>query len=153
MRLAFYKATRPGLAGLYNRAVRSIDGGPYSHAELMFSDGVCASSSWMDGGVRFKVFEPSADKWDIVDLADHFDERQARGWFEQHAGARYDLAGNLKFIWHWWPASKSRWFCTSAIAAALALPPAKKPWWYGPRKLHAALAAAATPTSTTGGFQ
>lgn len=140
MRAAFYKGTRPGFSGLYNRVVRLVDGGPYSHAELIFSDGMAASSSLVDGGVRFKriAFDPA--RWDIVDLDPaQFDEAAARAWFTKHQGAPYDLAGNLKFVWSWWPASKTAWFCTSSIAAALRLPPVEKPWWYGPRKLAARL--------------
>ena len=40
MRAAFYKATRPALQGLYSRAVRFIERGPYSHCELAFGDGM-----------------------------------------------------------------------------------------------------------------
>lgn len=141
MQVAFYRASRPGMAGLYNRIVRLVDGGPYSHAELVFSDGLAASSSYMDGGVRFKRIEFDPAKWDVLELdRQRFHETRARAWFTEHEGTPYDLAGNLKFVWHWWPASKWRYFCTSAIAAALELPPVTKPWWYGPRKLHAALA-------------
>lgn len=140
MRAAFYKGTRPGLVGVYNRLVRAVDGGPYSHAELVFSDGLAASSSFMDGGVRFKQIEFDPAKWDFADLDPRrFDEGMARLWFIEHEGTPYDLAGNLKFVWHWWPASEWRYFCTSAMAAALSLPPLEKPWWYGPRKLHEAL--------------
>lgn len=45
MKAAFYKATRPGLQGIYSRAVRWIDRGPYSHSEPVFSDGLSASAS------------------------------------------------------------------------------------------------------------
>jgi hypothetical protein len=31
MRAAFYKGTRPGAQGIYSRALRIIDRGPYSH--------------------------------------------------------------------------------------------------------------------------
>jgi hypothetical protein len=132
MQLALYKATRPGLAGVYNRLVRWVDGGPYSHAELVLSDGTAWSASYMDGGVRAKRIDFDPAKWDLVPLHG-FDEAKARAWFEQHSGAGYDLAGNLKFVLRWWPHSKARWFCTEAIAAALKLP--GKPHWYGPRKL------------------
>ena len=142
MKAAFYKATRPGLAGIYNRLVRLVDGGPYSHAELVFSDGMWASSSYMDGGVRFKYpAEMSPEKWDVFELdPTRFDEATARAWFIKNNGAPYDIAGNLKFVWHWWPASRTRWFCTSALAAALGVQPIAKPWWYGPAKLAAVLA-------------
>ena len=38
MILAAYHGTRPGLPGLYNRAVRIVGRGPYSHAELVFAE-------------------------------------------------------------------------------------------------------------------
>jgi hypothetical protein len=132
LRLALYKGTRPGLAGVYNRLVRWVDGGPYSHAELVFSDGTAWSASYMDGGVRAKRITFGPDKWDLLPLPG-FDEAKARAWFDRHSGAGYDLAGNLKFVIGWWPHSGSRWFCTEAIAAALGLP--GKPHWYGPQKL------------------
>ena len=136
MKAAFYKATRPGLAGLYNWLVRKVDGSVYSHMEVVFSDGVCGSSSFMDGGVRLKSFIPDPEKWDVIDLDPaRFDEAFARAWFEEHQGMKYDWAGNLRFVWHWWPSMKSRRFCTSAGASALRVQPLDKPWWYGPRKL------------------
>src|SRR3546814_7608950 len=41
-------------SGIYSRVTRLVDGGPYSHCELVFSDGLSASASFIDGGVRFK---------------------------------------------------------------------------------------------------
>lgn len=135
MRLALYKATRPGLQGIYSRVVRWVDGGPYSHVEILFSDGVSASSSFIDGGVRFKAIDYDPTHWDFIDLPVHF-EPAARAWFEQHEGARYDLVGNLRFVAWFVPHSKSRWFCSEAVAAALGMP---DPWRYGPSGLAAAL--------------
>lgn len=147
MHLALYKATRPGLAGIYNRLVRWIDGGPYSHAELVLSDGTARSASYMDGGVRSKriTFDPA--KWDMVQLQG-FDESKARAWFVAHDGARYDVAGNLRFVLRFWPHSRSRWFCTEAIVAALGLP---KPEDYGPRKLAEAMTAMLARVDVDGG--
>lgn len=128
MRLALYKATRPGLQGIYSRVVRWVDGGPYSHCEIQFSDGMSASSSFIDGGVRFKRIDYKPEHWDFLDLPEYL-EAQARAWFEQHEGARYDLVGNLRFVAWFVPHSKSRWFCSEAVAAALGMP---DPWRYGP---------------------
>ena len=149
MKLAFYKGTRPGLAGLYNRLVRLVDGSIYSHAEVVFSDGMAASSSQMDGGVRFKAITFDPAKWDLIDAPTWFDEPQARAWFVAHEGAAYDLAGNLRFLLPFWPHSESRWFCTEAIAASAGLP---KPEGFGPRKLAllvGLLGASAEATPTT----
>lgn len=132
MQVAFYKGTRPGLPGIYNRVVRLLDGSIYSHAELIFSDGMSASSSYMDKGVRFKKIDYDPAKWDIFDLPESFVEFSARQWFETHVGQAYDLSGNIRVVISWWPHSKTKWHCTEAIAASLGL---KEADTYGPRKL------------------
>lgn len=135
MRLALYTATRPGIQGVYSHLVRSVDGGIYSHCELVFSDGMSASASFIDGGVRFKRIDYDPEHWDFIDLPACL-ESAARQWFIDHEGARYDLLGNLKFVIWLIPQSESRWFCSEAIAAALGMP---EPWRYGPCGLAAAL--------------
>lgn len=135
MRLALYRATRPGIQGIYSRVTRWVDGGPYSHCELIFSDGLSASASFIDGGVRFKAIDYDPAHWDFIDLPPSM-EPAARQWFIDHEGARYDLIGNLKFVAWFIPHSESRWFCSEAIAAALGMP---DPWRYGPCGLAAAL--------------
>ncbi len=135
MQAAFYKATRPGLQGIYSRAVRWIDRGPYSHSELVFSDGLSASASWMDGGVRFKRIDYDPERWDFVTLPDSL-EPQARAWFAEHDGRSYDLIGNLSFLFPLIPHSKRKWFCSEAIAAALGW---AEPWRFGPNGLSALL--------------
>ena len=137
MRAAFYKATRPGLQGIYSHLVRWIDHGPYSHCELVFDDGMSASASYIDGGVRFKHIDYDPAHWDVVDLPDAM-EPAARQWFESHLGQRYDLAGNLRFVLPWLNDSSDKWFCSEALAAALGL---AEPWRYGPCGLYAALKA------------
>lgn len=127
-RAAFYKGTRPGLAGVYNRLVRWIDKGPYSHCEMIFSDGIAASASWMDGGVRFKRIEFDPEHWDFIDLPPN-KEATAREWFRSHLGERYDLLGNIRFLFGWVRESINRWFCSEAFAAALGM---GDPWRHGP---------------------
>lgn len=128
MQAAFYKATRPGLQGLYSRAVRCIDRGPYSHCELVFSDGMCGSASWVDGGVRLKRIDLDPDHWDILQLPPDL-EAYARDWFECNAGAPYDLMGNVRFVFPFLPDSADGWFCSEAFGAALRW---REPWRYGP---------------------
>lgn len=128
MHAAFYKGTRPGLQGIYSRAVRSIDRGPYSHCELVFSDGLSASASWVDGGVRFKRIDYSPEHWDFLDLPDAA-EPYARGWFRANEGAPYDLLGNVRFLLPWLSDSDKGWFCSEALGAALQW---QEPWRYGP---------------------
>lgn len=125
-RIAFYRGTRPGWPGVYNRAVRLRGRGPYSHVELIFSDGMAASSSFADGGVRFKRIEFDPAKWDFIDLPAAW-EPCARAWFEDRAGADgkpgmgYDVMGNVflavGFISH----SIDKVFCSEAAGGALGI--------------------------------
>ena len=134
MRAAFYKATRPGLQGLYSRAVRWIDRGAYSHCELVFSDGLSGSASYIDGGVRLKRIDYDTERWDFVALPDSL-EPAARAWFELHHGEPYDLLGNLRFVFFMVREGRG-WFCSEAMAAALGM---REPWRFGPNGLTALL--------------
>lgn len=123
------------MQGLYSRVVRWIDRGPYSHCELVFSDGLSASASWIDGGVRFKRIDYDTEHWEFIDLPPGL-EPYARDWFERNAGAPYDLMGNVRFVLPWLADSDRGWFCSEAMAAALKL---KEPWRLGPNGLAALL--------------
>ncbi|WP_025915522.1 hypothetical protein [Herminiimonas sp. CN] len=135
MRAAFYKSTRPGMQGIYNRLVRLGEKGPHSHCELIFSDGVAASASYMDGGVRFKQIDFNDADWDFVELPDHL-EPAARQWFTDHEGQAYDLLGNARFPLIFLPLSRDKSFCSSAVASALGI---SGGWRFGPNALHSVL--------------
>lgn len=123
------------MAGIYNRLVRLIDRGPYSHCELIFSDGMAASASWMDGGVRFKEIDFDPGHWDFIPLP--FEkEADARQWFVEHEGEPYDLPGNLRFLCGLVPESEDGWFCSEAKMAALGF---TDPWRHGPNGTSAIL--------------
>ena len=141
MRAAFYKATRPGVQGIYSWAVRFVDRGPYSHCELIFSDGMSASASYIDKGVRLKRIDYDPAHWDFIELPDHL-EPYARDWFEANKGAPYDLMGNVRFVLPFLPDSQHGWFCSEALAAALKL---KEPWRFGPNGLAAVLRSSYQP--------
>lgn len=130
MHLALYKGTRPGLQGVYNRLVRWWTASPYSHCEVVFSDGVSASSSWVDGGVRLKVIEFDPDKWDLIDI--HGDEDKARAWFIKHSIDGYDLLGMFWFVWGGLRQDKEKWSCSEACGAALQI---KDSWRFDPCQL------------------
>lgn len=135
MKVAFYKGTLPGLKGLYSRIVRFVDRGPYSHCELVFSDGVSGSASFIDGGVRLKRINYSAENWDFVEVPDWL-EPAARTWFEQHQGEPYDLLGNLRFIFFLVRESAKGWFCNEACGTALGW---QQAWRLGPNGFWAVL--------------
>ena len=128
MRLALYKGTRPGWQGLYSRLVRWLDGGLYSHCELVFADGVSASSSYIDDGVRFKLIDYRPEHWDFIDLPASLED-SARDWFRSHSRQPYDLWGNVRFAFGFARESKGAWFCSEAVMAALGF---KEAYRYGP---------------------
>lgn len=138
MRAAFYIATRPGAAGIYNRFVRFWESGDSSHCELIFSDGIAASASLVDGGVRFKQIDFDPLHWIVIDLGNAFDEAYARQWFEDRVkeGAQYDLFGQLRFLISPLKGDSNRYWCSEAVAAALQL---REPWRYGPNLLKSVL--------------
>ena len=142
MRAAFYKATRPGLQGLYSRAVRVIDHGLYSHCEIVFGDGISGSASFVDGGVRLKRIDFDPEHWDFLDLPAGL-ESAARDWFVFHDGQPYDLVGNVRFVLPWLN-DGSGWFCSEAFGAALGW---QEPWRYGPNGA-AALVSTAYPQAS-----
>ena len=143
LRAAFYKGTHAGLPGVYNRLVRWWTRSQYSHVELVFGTGQAASSSAMDGGVRFKPIEFDLDKWDFIELPDELALR-AWSWFDDHEGQAYDLLGNLHFVISAVGDDKRKWFCSEAVAAALGMP---DPARFDPGTLHAALTFLTQPAS------
>lgn len=144
MQIAFYKGTRPGLAGIYNRLVAWWTKSPYSHVELVLATGRSWSASFEDGGVRSKLIDFDPKKWDLIEVPAHL-EPAAVAWFTQHRGAKYDLRGNLQFILAPAGESKNRWFCSEAVAAALGIP---DPWRYDPGTLASALTLLNQPASS-----
>ena len=117
MKIAFYKGTRPGVAALFSILVRWWLRGKYSHCELIFSDGISGSSSWLDGGVRLKRIDYDPEHWDIIEIQG--DEKYAREWFRSHLGDKFDLLGLLGFVVRRGTEDKSKWFCSESVAAAI----------------------------------
>ncbi|BBB61186.1 hypothetical protein UNDKW_2913 [Undibacterium sp. KW1] len=135
MHVAFYRGTRPGFSGIYNRLVRWWTKGPYSHCELVFDDCMCASSSFMDGGVRLKYIEFDSQRWDFVNVPDSLAPGALR-WFREHLGAKYDLKGNFHFLVSAVGDDNGKWFCNEAVGAALGI---NQPWRFDPNSFYALL--------------
>lgn len=141
MQIASYIGTRPGLQGLFNRAVRIGLRIPYSHNELVFSDGVCGSCSYLDGGVRLKRIDFDSSKWVLreVDPA-RFSEKQARQWFEeecalpQNLRIKYSIPLLFTYPFPYLPisANECEEICCTAIARALGVEEHRK---YDPHEL------------------
>jgi hypothetical protein len=132
MRIAFYK----GRKRFFNRFVNWWTQGPYSHCEAVFSHEdqwnpakpmYCASSSFLDGGVRFKDIVLDPAKWDVIDVPS-VDGLLAIDWFHHHLHDGYDLVGLLATsipVRH----GGRRWFCNEAVGAAIGLDDA---WRFNP---------------------
>lgn len=160
--LAFYNGLEHGrlLDRIIARHDRGRSAGPYSHVELVFNPHraglpVCFSSSWRDGGVRFKRIDLSeAGRWSLVPLAvTGADVNAVRSWCLRHVGGRYDVPGVLAFKL---PLVRHRlnwWFCSEVCVAALqevGLLPLVKAHRTTPNALHHLLAATrATPLAAT----
>ena len=131
---AFYKAVKPGIPGVYNRIVQGFEQGPYSHCEAVFSDGVAASASFMDRGVRFvgeglqEKINFHSGKWDLIRLPDEL-EAPCRRHFRNREGKSYDLRGNLRFVLPWGNRdSKDKDFCIEILLESVGI---KEGWRYG----------------------
>jgi hypothetical protein len=132
--VAFYK----GRSRLFDRLVQWWTRSPYSHCEIVLATdamgkSLCASSSFLDGGVRYKYIKLYPHKWDILQVETTRDPAE---WMKKHAGAGYDLPGLFGFILRVVPHDGQRWFCSEACAAMLGLP---EPWRYDPGTLWSAL--------------
>lgn len=142
MQIAFYK----GRTRLFNRLVSWYLRGAYSHCELVLGTSggiaICASSSFMDGGVRTKLIELHPDHWDLVEVPGSMDA--AFAWVNAHAEHGYDVPGLLGFVWRRTQDSRRRWFCSEAVAAMLGY---ADPWRFDPCTLHAAVTHYAGPSA------
>lgn len=123
MKIALYR----GRTRLFDRLVQWWTRSIYSHCEVIFAENVegesyCASSSFLDGGVRFKWIRLNPEKWDIVDIDG--DEVAALAWFNDHIGTPYDVKGIIGCVLRFIPPGVDKWFCSSAIATAIGWPEA-----------------------------
>lgn len=103
----------------FNSLVSWWTKGPYSHCELIFRDGMSASSSYRDGGVRFKRVGYKPANWDFIVLPSLFNEDRAREWFTNHAGMGYDVLGIIGFVVGALPEAKGKSFCSESLLTAI----------------------------------
>lgn len=117
MRIAFYKA-RYGNWQDKTIAIGSLS--KYSHCEIVFSDGICASSSSRDGGVRFKQINLN-DHWDVFNLDINIDENAVKYWFSMHEDDTYDWPGAIGSLFKINVSSENKKYCSFACATVLSL--------------------------------
>lgn len=128
MHLAFYNGREKGR--WLDRLIAAHDGGadegPFSHVELVFDRrpgiyNLCFSSSWRDGGVRFKrIWLDDPARWLLIDVPVSQEKAAiVRQWCLRRLGGRYDVPGVLAFKL---PLVRQRlnwWFCSEICTAAL----------------------------------
>lgn len=138
MQIAFRKSGvgYTGYKKYTNVVTAYLTGGEYTHAELVFSDGL-VGSAWFDepglkNGVHLqkaKGYDPKL--WELVPIRG--DEPQARNWFEEHVGQDYSLIGAIGNVIRPLRGSERKFFCSQTVAAALGW---KDPWRFDPNLLH-----------------
>ncbi len=129
IKLAFYKG-KPRVTELFHFVSHYLiclrTWSKYSHVELVM-DGLCYSSSSMDGGVRAKTIDLNSGKWDLIQVNLTNDEAaKAKQWFIKNYGKNYDWLNILRFIFPWVKPNPNQYICSEAVGEALALPNAYK---------------------------
>jgi hypothetical protein len=122
LKIAFYKAWVAG--DLKDKLISIWTLGPYSHCELIFSDGVSFSSSWRDDGVgvRYKDIHYLPKRWTFIDIpATEEQELEVRSWCDTKVveNAKYDWRGIIQFVIPFIKQSDEDWFCSEICIAAL----------------------------------
>ena len=115
MELIFYKAKGDWL----DWGIRWKTWGPYSHVELRFEDHLCFSSSWRDGGVRWRDLPVDTDNWDrlLINMSPENAELMLR-WCAHRKG-KYDLWGIMGFLLPSKVQDTNKWYCSEICAAAI----------------------------------
>lgn len=103
------------------RAIQWWTDSIYSHCELVV-DGLCYSSSAMDGGVRCKEIHLDPEKWDVIDLP-WADGAQIVAYFRATDHHRYGWVGLVTSqLFNLNRETAGAQFCSQWCGAALALP-------------------------------
>lgn len=113
MRLAFYR----GPGDWITRVIRIVTRGPYSHVELVFSDGLrFGASGRRPAGVRLNS-EPYGDGWDFIPLPiEASEERIARMFATLLAGSPFKWRGLFRFIAPFLgDGPNSHWYCSELV--------------------------------------
>lgn len=137
MKVAFYKGT----GKLFDRITRWWTQGPFSHCELVLTEsGFSASSSFRDGGVRFKQIDYTEhpERWEFVSLAYLPEPSVSQAWlyFDEHKDEEYDVFGLAGFMFRFYQGSRTKKFCSEAVAESLGI---KEGWRFDPNTLYTLL--------------
>ena len=130
MRVAFYK----GRKRIFNRLVAWWTRGPYSHCELVLDDGSAVSSSFMDGGVRYKHIDFAPDLWDFVEIGPEYPAIRERIYVKYGRG--YDWRGLIGFVFRRVADHREKEFCSEFVMSVIGYDEA---WRFDPNTAKSAL--------------
>lgn len=113
---------------LMSRVIAWWQASDLSHCEVVLGhlrDGQhrCASSSWLDGGMRTKVMALPAEKWRVYEV--DRDPIVAHQWAAANNGTPYDWLGLIGYVIRPIRGFNGRTVCSEACAAMLGL---HQPW-------------------------
>ena len=94
--IAFQHSGRRGLMKFIAPISAWVDRGPYSHSEIVLSDGTCCTAL-PNRGVVMRQESLNPAHFDFLHLPASLEPR-IRDWYEAHLGERYDWLGNLRFV-------------------------------------------------------
>lgn len=118
MKVAFYKAK---YGDWIDKIVSWYTKSPYSHCELVFSNGEFLSSSKRDGGVRYTNID-NLERWDIYELQDSkYSEDLIRLIVRQYLGQKYDIIGAIGSAFNIDLSDKNKKFCSNLCAILLGI--------------------------------
>jgi hypothetical protein len=123
IKIAFYKSE---FGDWQDKAISFVSASIYSHCEIVFQDGTCASSSARDGGIRFKKIE-LGNHWDVYDIVTDVDVAAIKYWFNLNIDDTYDWLGALGSSVHIDLTTEGRKFCSYACAIVLGVSPIRTP--------------------------
>lgn len=121
MEIAFYR----GPGNLITWTIRLITAGPYSHCELVFSDGNRAEATGRKTATQAKGVRWTAEPfpyfyWDLVRVpATHAQEIAAMRYVMQHAGKPFDWRGVASFLFPWIRSQPDARYCSEFVLATL----------------------------------
>lgn len=133
--LASYKGTHKGVLGLFNRGVRLVNRGIYSHNEIVISEdpftkpSFCVSSTGMGKGVHGKTMQLTKEDWDVIEIP-WVTPEDVSTWLNKHLNEKYDWLGVARFLLPWaFKQHPTNWFCTEVCGDIMKFTDS---WRYGP---------------------
>lgn len=108
----------------FARLVRLFRGGDCAHVEaavpLNGDQWACVSSSWLDGGPRFKVMPLPPEKWRIYRTS--ISHLRADEWLAANHGKGYGWWRLIRFVLPFLRPGGGGPVCTSAVAEMIGMP-------------------------------